>query len=43
MKKDLAEQNDVIQMYQEMIEVKDQIVVSLTNQVRNKFICFVFF
>ena len=33
LKKELAERNETIQMYQEMTAVKDQIVVSLTNQV----------
>jgi len=33
--KELRECRDQIQMYQEMTAVKDQVVVSLTNQVNN--------
>ena len=33
--KELRECRDQIQMYQEMTAVKDQVVVSLTNQVSN--------
>lgn len=35
--KDLRECRDQIQMYQEMTAVKDQVVVSLTNQVNNDY------